>query len=262
LSVARGLFGSAALEGASAVRNPAIRKIEIGPAGLSPALLEAARRWGNVNIQRNETIDRELRLNIRAHAEAYDIPLVDENDKGPDGPLTAEELARLPELCREIRAGHHAEIALFRVKYGSRRSVRAFCASVRKFAGKNLTPKNLLLGAALYVLFGIGFGFGTPFDLGTGAIDWARENPDIVRQLARLVAILLFFGVVFTSVVSRLMEMDERARRAAFHPPNRNQEIQNFRENNPFGDASLAEKEKIMRALLAPDDNSTPKFEE
>jgi hypothetical protein len=231
---------------------------------LRPALMDAARLWGTIELKHNPSIARRERLRIRAYAEAYGIAFDDRNDGTPDGPLTPEELAFLPALRSEARAGHLGEIVVFRIGLKANQALRLAASG----AGKVLRPLStttalivFLTLAGMYVLLGIACGFASPVDFTNFLIGWARAHPHELWHYARVAAGLGLLMWVFLIVVvfcNYLDALDKRQTRPAHE---RRYEIENFREQNPYGDASLAERARIARALGIRSDPS-PQFED
>ena len=84
-----------------------IEQEEASPEALRAAMLHIASHWQSKAVFcLDESMSHEERLKMRAYAEVYGIELYDANDSFLPLALTATELARLPELRRQIRATH------------------------------------------------------------------------------------------------------------------------------------------------------------
>lgn len=250
------------------MQNPgATANIKVDRVGLRWSVMRAAERWGIVNLQPNPELDREWRMRIRAYAEAYGVAFDDLNDDGPGGPLTRAELAQLPALRREARAGHLAEIVVFRLLYPVWRVFHvggSTLAVVLGFPFRRWVILTVLIGAALYLLLGVACGFASPaafghavFGRGVEAYHWAQANPHQVWRLARMLA-----GIGFAGLLLRVwLWLTEPPAPTNAPVPVRRLEIENFREQSAFGDASLAQKQQVARALRG-QGGFAPKYEE
>jgi hypothetical protein len=278
------VFAGATSEGFGAVQN----LVKVGEAvtpGMRAKLLEGVRLWGAVSISRNDAVSRQQRLGMRALAEVYGIALTDNNDRGPGGPLTAGELASLPALRRQIRANHRFGIWTFRAGRALRQFLDFALFASRSIAISLLEGpalKALAVVGGLYVLFGLGWDFGLAFRVAAHAVGWTQLHPDVVSGELKLAARIAFFFAVYMLtmvylVYPYLLEPSGTALVALWRwrkkpappaapivkaPVQRPYEIENFSERSAFGDASLAQKNQIARALQGNGGGFAPKFEE
>jgi hypothetical protein len=86
------------------------KEIEPSAEAMRATVLHIAAQWeakATLGIdEENTSTSREYRLRMRAYAEVYGIELTDQSDVYRDLAFTKAELARLPELRREIRVTH------------------------------------------------------------------------------------------------------------------------------------------------------------
>jgi predicted outer membrane lipoprotein len=249
-------------------------EITTDPQNIQAGLVEAALRWGEIELKQTPGMTRDQRLNVRALAEAFGIPFTDQNDGLPGGRLTAAEVARLPALRRSALFEHFGKIVLFRtmrmVRHPFRRGNYVDDGIFRRLFRSSVL-KSALTIAALYVLIGVLCGFASPiefsryiFALGVAAYGWALVNPDFMWKLTRLLAGFAAFGILI-ALWARYENGRDRGIPVAPIPaaaPARRYEIENFRERSAFGDASLAQKREVARALLGSGGDFAPKFED
>jgi hypothetical protein len=124
----------------------------------------------------------------------------------------------------------------------------------------------------LYVLFGFAFGFATPVHFAAVAARWMIAHPAEDWLGVRIVAGLLFAYAALACLFI-LSEPNQQYVQAVPTPPPApptanvgngfgRYAIQDFRERSAFGDASLAQKQEIARALQGHNVPHRPLFED
>ncbi len=243
------------------------RHISAGDVELRRRLVDAARQWGGVELKRTHGLTRYERLRIRAYAEVYGIDYFDQFDNHPGGALSPAELAYLPALRREARAGHVGEIVRFRVEQYTWRIIGAAASgAARTF--RAFFSWDVLIGALIFAvvffLLGVANGFASPIGFTNFMIGWAYSHPDEVwgdAQFAALWTLTLGGCGAFFMFCNHLDVIDKKYQQSR-HGKNHRHEIENFREQSPFGDASLAQREEIALALLGNGGGFAPQYED
>jgi hypothetical protein len=226
---------------------------------------KAKAEWdGRATIEANRNHNRSQRVIARAYAQVFGIILTDENDGEPGGVLTRAELSRIPTLRKEIRVLHP-----------DAPSQSAF--HPRRFIGpwltwwNGLTWRSWLIGAVMATLFFTAFGIIETAKAAWWFVTLPVRHPHGFWMVVRVYSAFLFAGVLLYWV-GRLCGPVKAKEEAPTTPmPVRSgvsdgrygpYAIQDFREQNPFGDATLARKQEILRALQGQAGGFAPKFED
>ena len=241
------------------------------------AMAKAADEWnGTIKVEAGPDTNRNQRLIARAYAQMFGITLTDDNDSIPGGALTRSELARLPALRDEIRALHpEARILNKAVNGTGKLLVNGSVASLRgavevllPFIAAPLALRKIAVYVPLmYVFFGLAFGFGTPFHYAGVMLRWIIEHPSDTWLGVRILTGLMFAYMVVGCIrVLTLKEEVDARPVGGVGSDNGNgygqYAIQDFREASPYGDASLAQKQVIARALQGHNVSNAPRFED
>jgi hypothetical protein len=148
------------------------------------------------------------------------------------------------------------------------RRARRSAFKIRSWASDRRVRKAILTAIGLYVLFGIAWGFDTPIHFSKIALHWGIRHPHTVWHATRILSGSGFVLWVLI-IVSRFLDRHRPPEPVYVPPPApspppvpvRRYEIENFRQKNAFGDASLAQRNQIARALLG-NGGYAPTFED
>ena len=145
------------------------------------------------------------------------------------------------------------------------RVIRFFRYEIEDLAENRAVRKFVLTTIGLYILFGIAWGFHTPIDLSQQAVHWGIRHPHTVWRATRVLS-GGGFGLWALLLIRSFLERRSVPQQVYVPPPPppapvRRYEIENFREESPFGSANFAKRKLIARALER-QSGFSPQFED
>jgi hypothetical protein len=206
---------------------------------LRTAMDLAATEWGGVLII-PAGVSRAERLIARAYGQVFDVEIRDANDEVAGEQLSPRELRRLPRLRATIRYFHPHE--------GVEQNLLEDLIDLLMFRVQPLW----LNAFTLVVLMQF------PALIGVGAYEAWRDRSISPPDSSSI----WFLGLLVAVCFGGFLEMAKDYKPVSTRPSQPSEGIENFREKSAFGDASLAQKQAIARAMMGQQLAGAPVFED